>query len=118
MDYILSNHHFGYLASDCGIGHMWHHNARENKVNRWLNDSQATEGSERLELNSITEDFRFLLHLTEIPVPLLLALGLPSGQKNRRVRDKTTAFVPMDFSARVLIIEAENLQPILNLLLH
>jgi cyclic beta-1,2-glucan synthetase len=49
--HMLANETFGYFATDAGTGHMWYMNARENKINRWLNDSLAAIGTERLELH-------------------------------------------------------------------
>ncbi|NLA86560.1 MAG: hypothetical protein GX847_04605, partial [Clostridiales bacterium] len=34
--HMLANEEFGCVATDSGTGHMWHYNARENKLNRWL----------------------------------------------------------------------------------
>lgn len=46
--HVLSNGSFGYIATECGSGHMWHKNAREGKITPWLNDRLASIGPERL----------------------------------------------------------------------
>jgi cyclic beta-1,2-glucan synthetase len=46
--HMLANSEYGFVATDAGTGHMWHLNARENKINSWLNDSLATDGTEKL----------------------------------------------------------------------
>ena len=33
---MLCNDNFGYLATDCGTGHLWYRNARENQITPWL----------------------------------------------------------------------------------
>jgi cellobiose phosphorylase len=50
--HVLAGETFGYLATDAGTGHMWYLNARENKINRWLNDSLTTSGTETLKVVS------------------------------------------------------------------
>jgi cyclic beta-1,2-glucan synthetase len=44
---MLTNGRLGYIASDCGTGHMWHTNARELKITQWINDPLATRGKKR-----------------------------------------------------------------------
>ncbi|NCC67293.1 MAG: hypothetical protein EOM14_03720 [Clostridia bacterium] len=46
----LTNGRFGYLATDCGSGHMWYGNAREYQLTPWNGDPLAVSG-ETLELN-------------------------------------------------------------------
>ena len=35
QSHVLANNGFGYIATDCGAGHMWFQNSRENKMNCW-----------------------------------------------------------------------------------
>ena len=41
---ILTNGSFGFYAADCGMGNMWYKNAREMRIDRWVNDPYAVVG--------------------------------------------------------------------------
>ncbi len=51
QSHVLANRAFGYIATDCGAGHMWFLNSRENKINCWVNDPLAIAGPEQVELH-------------------------------------------------------------------
>ena len=105
---MLANESYGYLATDAGTGHMWHRNARENKVNRWLNDSLTTEGTERLQLvrgNAVTSLF------AADGCPCTVTYGFGWAQWKKTIAGETyttTAFVPPETAARVLVVEKED----------
>ena len=111
--HMLSNETFGYLATDAGTGHMWHQNARENKINRWLNDSLTTDGTEKL---NVTIDGKSIsLFAAPDGYHTTVTYGFGWAEWNKQIGGalfKTTAFVPRDINARVLIIEAEGLSDI------
>ena len=98
---MLTNGHFGYLATDCGTGFMWLENARECPVNPWKNDPMATRLGETLDL--ITARGRHSL--------------FADGKKECRVVNgfgwtrwehqelQLTAFVPLDHNVRIFLIE-------------
>ena len=46
--HILANRTFGWLATDCGVGHLWHLNARERMLDRWVNDPLTDHGPEQI----------------------------------------------------------------------
>lgn len=105
--HMLANDSFGYLATDAGSGHMWHLNARENKVNRWLNDALATEGTEKLEL--VHDGIKTSLFAASDGFACRVTYGFGWVEWKKRIGDATyttTAFVPSDTSARIIIIEA------------
>ncbi len=106
--HMLANETFGYLATDAGTGHMWHLNARENKINRWLNDSLTTDGTERL---TVTHDGKSLsLFAAPDGCPCEVTYGFGWAEWKKSIGTavfKTTAFVPTDMAARILIVEDE-----------
>ena len=110
--HMLANDQYGFLATDAGTGHMWHLNARENKVNRWLNDSLTTEGTEKLLLREGDKRCSLFANFDDFETTVTYGPGFACWEKQKGdMRVKTTAFVPPGVSARVLIIEPENLPP-------
>ncbi len=102
---ILTNGRFGFLATDCGTGHMWFGNAREYRINRWLCDSLTTRGTEIIELNHQS----LFATAEDTKSEVTFGFGFAKWQKaidNRTIT--TTAFVPLDTDARVLIVEASD----------
>ena len=103
---MLTNGSFGYLATDCGSGNMWYKNAREMRINRWVNDPYALTGPESLEY--INGSGRYSLFAAEdgILCRVRFGFGYASWEK---VFGKTgvrcTAFVPCGTDARVFLIE-------------
>ncbi len=107
--HMLANESFGYIASDAGTGHMWHLNARENKLNRWLNDSLTTDGTEKLKV--AYHEMTASLFAAPDGFQCEITYGFGWARWVKRIDGavfKTTAFVPVDTSARILIIESEN----------
>jgi cyclic beta-1,2-glucan synthetase len=116
--HMLANEDFGYLATDAGTGHMWHRNARENKLNSWLNDSLTTVGTERLELLAGGEGAPAGEKISLFAAPdgydcrVTYGFGWAEWKKNiGGVEYTTTAFVPRDMPARVFIIESSSPDP-------
>ncbi len=103
---ILTNGRYGYLASDSGTGHMWHINARENKINVWQNDVLAVEGSERIFLGSGEKDYSLFADADGLECRVCFGFGYAAWEKKiAGTAVRTTAFVPPDLDARILIIE-------------
>jgi len=99
---ILTNGRFGFLATDCGTGHMWYKNAREYRINRWLCDSVTTRGTETLEAS------RQSLFAAPDDTDCLVRFGFGYAKWEKALggtKVRTTAFVPADTDARVLIVE-------------
>jgi len=99
---ILTNGRFGFFATDCGTGHMWYKNAREYRINRWLCDSVTTHGTETLEAS------RQSLFAAPDDTDCLVSFGFGYARWEKSLggaKVRTTAFVPADTDARVLIIE-------------
>lgn len=109
--HLLASNSFGFVATDAGIGHMWHLNARENKINRWLNDSLATQGAEKLEL--LQNGTRISLFSDNDGLPCSVTYGFGWAEWKKEIGGATfatKAFVPQDINARVLIIEAVGIE--------
>ncbi len=107
--HVLTNQKFGYLATDAGTGHMWHLNARENKINRWLNDSLTTEGTERLMILKNNTEYSLFASDDDWPTSVTYGFGWAEWKKSiDGVAFTTTAFVPPQASARILIVEASD----------
>ncbi len=103
---ILTNGRYGYIASDCGTGHMWHINARENKINVWLNDLLSVEGTERISLGCGEKACSLFADADGRECRLRFGFGYASWEKEvAGCTVRTTAFVPPDLDARILIIE-------------
>ena len=106
---MLTNGSFGYFATDCGTGHMWYKNARECRINRWLNDSLATVGTETLEMVS-AEGERVSLFASPRGEKTAVTYDFGTAAWEKKVGGatvRTTAFVPNGVCARVFIIESE-----------
>jgi len=102
---VLTNGRFGYLATDCGTGHMWFGNAREFRINRWLCDSLATRGTELIKLNGHS------LFATSEDSDCEISFGFGFAKWHKTIDNRkvtTTAFVPLDTDARVLIVETDD----------
>lgn len=100
---MLTNGHFGYLATDCNTGHMWFENAREYHINRWLNDPQAASGTENLTFGGSS-----VFASPEDSCGVTFGFGFARWEKELSgLAVKTEAFVPADVNARVLIITWE-----------
>ncbi len=109
--HMLANETFGYIATDAGTGHMWHLNARENKINRWLNDSLTTDGTEKLEVSINGSNLSLFAAPDGNQCSVTYGFGWAEWKKQiGGAIFKTTAFVPTDVSARILIIEAQGIQ--------
>lgn len=98
---MLSNGHFGFFATDCGTGHMWFENAREYHINRWLCDSLATVGTERLIFNGKT-----VFAAPDDQCKITYGFGFARWEKTiGDIAVTTEAFVPIGIDARVVIIQ-------------
>ena len=108
---ILTNGSFGYISSDCGTGHMWYKNARENKVNVWKNDLLATDGTERISVFSGGKAYSVFADADGLNCRIRFGFGFTEWEKEiNGAKIRTTAFVPPDSDVRILIIRAEGLE--------
>lgn len=104
--HLLTNGRFGWLATDCGIGGMWYDNAREMPLTKPAADPWAVKGPEALWLERGGEHISLFAANDGYPCRVEYSPGAAVWEKtidDRTIR--TTAFVPRDADARVLIIE-------------
>lgn len=103
----LGNGRFGFLASDCGTGHLWLQNAREAQLTPWRGDSFATAGPEQLWLEFADGQRVSLFAAPEDHACRVRFLPGAAVWEKRHGRGilRTTAFVPPDVDARVLLVE-------------
>ncbi|MDO4815222.1 MAG: glucoamylase family protein [Bacillota bacterium] len=103
---LLTNGRFGCIAADSGTGNIWYGNARECKVNPWLNDPFAVIGPETLEFSA--NGHRCSLFAANDGIPCRVKYGFGYAVWEKRIGDgafRCTAFVPEKTDARVLIVE-------------
>ncbi|MCD8374441.1 MAG: hypothetical protein LUC20_05040, partial [Oscillospiraceae bacterium] len=103
---ILTNGSLGCLATDCGTGHMWHLNSRENQLSPWLGDPNSSLGAETL----CAEAEGRLVSLFAAPDGLdcrvEMGFDWAAWEKSTpAARFRVTRFVPPDADACVTIIE-------------
>lgn len=102
---ILTNGRYGFVATDAGTGSMWHLNARENRINRWLNDSLTTRGTERLIYNN-GSDISLFADNDSLETTVIYGMGYSRWEKKLGSTEAVvTAFVPLETDARVIMIE-------------
>lgn len=104
--HMLTNGRFGYLAADCGCGNMWLENAREMRINDWVNSPHAVKGPERLEYVSAKGRYSLFAANDGIPCRVKYGFGFASWEKDfGDFGTRLTAFIPIDADARIFVIE-------------
>ncbi len=99
---VLTNGRFGVIASDCGSGIMWYKNAREYAINPPPKSVYDTQGSESLTLNSQS----VFATASDTDCAVSFGMGFVTWEKTiSGTVSRTTAFVPMDTDARVIIVQ-------------
>ena len=105
---MLANETYGYIATDCGTGHMWQTNARENQITPWRNDTLETEGPEGLTLLRGDREISLFAGADGIPCTITYGFGFARWEKHLEGGViTTTAFVPPDREARVFLVEGD-----------
>ena len=104
----LSNGRFGYLATDCGTGHLWYGNAREFQLTPWRGMPAETEGPERLTLEVGGRCYPLFAAPEDSGCRVTFRAGAAVWEKTAGgVPVRMTAFVPPDTDARVILIELD-----------
>ncbi len=104
--HVLANEDFGFLATECGAGHMWAKNSRLFAINSWLNDPMAAVGPERLTLTFDGQTRSLFADGSGVPTMVEYGMGWAAWERDfGGIRSRLTAFVPVDVPARVLILE-------------
>ena len=108
----LTNGRFGYLATDCGTGHLWQGNARENQLTPWRGLAAETAGPERLTLAVGGRETSLFAAPEDADCRVTYRPGAAVWEKRfGGVSCRLTAFVPVDTDARVLLIELRGAPP-------
>ncbi len=109
--HLLANGSYGALVTECGTGYMWRRNARENKMLPWTNDPLANGGEERISL--LFDGFETGIFSANDGLPCEVTYGFGYARWEKTLgqgKVTTTAFVPRNRMARVLIVETEGLK--------
>jgi cyclic beta-1,2-glucan synthetase len=107
---LLTNGRMGYLATDCGSGNMWYLNSRENPLSPWLCQPLASSGPEKLELEYAGERVSLFAGCHS---DCRVTFDFGSATWDTRIGSatvETTAFIPPDRDARVLLIRCRGLE--------
>ncbi|MDR0951972.1 MAG: hypothetical protein LBM18_03525 [Oscillospiraceae bacterium] len=100
---MLTNGRFGFLATDCGTGHLWFENAREYHINRWQNDVFTCDGTEKLLISG-----RSAFCAPGESAKVTYGFGFAKWERALEGASiETLAFIPEDVNARVLIVSWE-----------
>ena len=105
---MLSNPFFGWMADETGCGHLWRGNARENQLTPWYNDPLMVGGPERLFAERDGVCCSLFADGDGLDCKVRYGMGYACWEKRwGALRMRTTAFVPADIPARVLLVELD-----------
>lgn len=106
--HVLANPEFGYLADECGTGHLWYHNSRENKLTPWLNDPYALRGAEELAIVDGVETFALFAREDGARTKVTYGPGWARWERQKGMQKTClTAVVPPERPCRWLFLETE-----------
>src|SRR5690606_18937912 len=92
--HMLTNGGFGWICTDAGTGNMWHHNAREFRINAWRNEPLSDFGPETIERARTGKSVSLCAASDSIPCKVTFGFGYASWEKRiDRTDVKMTAFV-------------------------
>ena len=104
----LTNGRFGYLATDCGAGHLWYGNAREFQITPWRGIPSDTDGPERLTLQLGGIETSLFAAPEDTDCRVSFRPGAAVWEKTvGGVHVRTIAFVPPDVESRVLLVTVD-----------
>ncbi|MDP4110013.1 MAG: hypothetical protein Q8878_08305, partial [Bacillota bacterium] len=108
QSHVLANRAFGYIATDCGAGHMWFQNSRENKINCWVNDPLAVSGPEQVLLHNKNKKYSVFASLND-NCTVTYSPGYAQYEKivGQGIKLKTTVFIADKLPCRIIIAEAQ-----------
>lgn len=100
----LTNRCFGYLATDAGTGYLWYYNARENRLNAWVNDPLAVTGPETLEV--LVNGKAYSLFARDTSSSVRYQPGAAVWKRELPgLKTRLTAYVHPYINARVMMVE-------------
>ena len=101
---MLTNGSMGWMPDETGCGHLWQGNAREHQLTPWENDPLAIGGPERFYLRTGAGWRSIFADADALDCAVTYGPGYARWEKEGL---RTTAFVPREPDARVLLLELE-----------
>jgi cyclic beta-1,2-glucan glucanotransferase len=110
---VIANPHFGFLASESGLGASWAENSGENRLSPWGNDPVSNEPHEALYLRD--EETAIVWSPTPQPAPASAPYLARHGagytifeHYSHGLRQQLRAFAPPDAPLKILQLHLEN----------
>jgi cyclic beta-1,2-glucan synthetase len=110
---VIANPHFGFLASESGLGVTWAGNSGENRLSPWGNDPVSNEPHEALYLRD--EETAIVWSPTPQPAPAQAPYLARHGagytifeHHSHGLRQKLRVFTPPDAPLKILHLHLEN----------
>ncbi|HJW90217.1 MAG TPA: glucoamylase family protein [Anaerolineales bacterium] len=111
---VIANPHFGFLASESGLGASWAENSSENRLSPWENDPVTNEPSEALYLRD--EETAIVWSPTPQPAPAPAPYLARHGagytifeHHSHGLRQQLRVFTPPDAPLKILQLQLDNL---------
>ncbi|MCD8161576.1 MAG: hypothetical protein LUE61_10535 [Clostridiales bacterium] len=109
--HILANENFGWLTDECGTGHLWYGNARENQLLPWENDPLAQQGPEDLLLLAEGEEVSCFARRDGWETVVCYRAATASWQKRRGGKEiSLTAELPLGENCRTFRLTVSGFQ--------
>jgi cyclic beta-1,2-glucan synthetase len=110
---VIANPHFGFLASESGLGVSWAENSGENRLSPWGNDPISNEPHEAIYLRD--EDTAIVWSPTPQPAPAQAPYLARHGagytifeHHSHGLRQRLRVFTPPDAPLKILQLNLEN----------
>jgi cyclic beta-1,2-glucan synthetase len=110
---VIASPHFGFLASESGLGASWAENSGENRLSPWGNDPVSNEPGEALYLRD--EETAIVWSPTPLPAPAPAPYLVRHGagytifeQNSHGLRQRLRVFTPPDAPLKILQLNLEN----------
>ncbi|MCD8368564.1 MAG: hypothetical protein LUC48_11220 [Clostridiales bacterium] len=109
--HILANEDFGWLTDECGTGHLWYGNARENQLLPWENDPLAQQGPEDVILSTKGEDISCFARRDGWETVVRYSAAAAFWQKRKDGKEVTlTAEIPLGENRRTFHLTVSGFQ--------
>ena len=110
---VIANPHFGFLASESGLGASWAENSGENRLSPWGNDPVSNEPHEALYLRDEETAIVWSPTLQPAPAPAAYLTRHGAGytifeHQSHGLRQHLRVFTPPDAPLKILQLHLEN----------
>jgi len=110
---VISNHRFGFLATESGGGYVWSENSRENKLTPWSNDPVSDRPGEVLYIrDEVTGE---IWTVTSLPIREEEMYRIRHGfgytvyeHSSHGIHQELTVFVPKQETVKISILRLKN----------